>query len=75
MKRGRGTRCGSGGGTKFPGEIAGASLKPEGEAERVRGGDPKFPGEIAGASLKRRVALALPTLSTGNSPAKSPGPH
>ena len=46
---------------EFPGEIAGASLKPplDRPAARV---DLPFPGEIAGASLKRVPRIGLATL-------------
>ena len=58
---------------EFPGEIAGASLKPA-RALRAGGSRTEFPGEIAGASLKLRgVPPAMERRR--NSPAKSPGPH
>ena len=52
MKRGRGPGRTSGPAGRFPGEIAGASLKRSvwPRAQRHSRG---FPGEIAGASLKR----------------------
>ena len=61
-------------GGKFPGEIAGASLK---RASRPGGpgGEGQFPGEIAGASLKQRRLPRHPGPLDHNSPAKSPGPH
>ena len=45
-----------GAGSKFPGEIAGASLK---RGRRSRRGPPgrEFPGEIAGASLKLAICF------------------
>ena len=64
-----------GDGRKFPGEIAGASLKPT----HRRGGGHRsareFPGEIAGASLKLVDIVDALAAEEANSPAKSPGPH
>ena len=59
---------------EFPGEIAGASLKPVHPTPDGREPN-QFPGEIAGASLKQAaLATAAPAI-VQNSPAKSPGPH
>ena len=59
----------------FPGEIAGASLKPDRSLRRVFARPVVFPGEIAGASLKRLVGRRDRAVEDGFSPAKSPGPH
>ena len=60
----------------FPGEIAGASLKPVDTADDRAGVDAGFPGEIAGASLKRpRYVRRDRGEERVDSPAKSPGPH
>ena len=62
-------------GKVFPGEIAGASLKPRLDARAGGGVGDVFPGEIAGASLKRRHLARVPEPPEPFSPAKSPGPH
>ena len=59
---------------RFPGEIAGASLKQAGASP---GGAQRsgFPGEIAGASLKPLGEEQRLPHRPLDSPAKSPGPH
>ena len=58
----------------FPGEFAGASLKPTLQGA-PRGGPAPFPGEFAGASLKRPLPRVRVLLDLSPSPANSPGPH
>ena len=63
--------------SSFPGEFAGASLKPDPLSRKPAGRcDGPFPGEFAGGLIE--AAWGLPRVnrkSDSRSPANSPGPH
>ena len=60
--------------TRFPGKLAGASLKPGWRRPGLIEGQ-GFPGKLAGASLKRLYAWQDEADRPAVSPANLPGPH
>ena len=59
-------------GATFPGEFAGASLKPAPGAPHTVAGRP-FPGEFAGASLKQEVTIGVGVPRNGAFPGEFAG--
>ena len=59
----------------FPGNHAGASLKPGVPESYVRDGRRGFPGNHAGASLKLTYPFGVPFVRIRVSPVITPGPH